>query len=306
MILPALELQEDHEAFYFIADLHALTTVHNAENMRRWSRQMAAYFLAFGLDPEKATFFRQSDVPQVAELQWTLSCVVNMGLLGRAHAWKAAKDRGDEGTEVHGLFAYPVLMAADILLYGSEVVPVGRDQVQHVEMTRDIAERFNHEFGETFRLPEALVREGVETVPGLDGRKMSKSYGNTISLVDDPCTIAKGVSEIETDSTPLHEPKDPEGCKVFALYRLFAKEGQVEGMAERYRAGGYGYGHAKLALLDLIEEYAAGPRARYQELLADPGFIENVLLDGAGRAREVAAGILDLVRFQVGFRGGRI
>jgi len=304
MILPAISLQADHDVFYFVADYHALTTVRDAEKMRDWSRQIAAYFLAFGLDPQRAVFFRQSDIPEVTELAWMLSCVVNMGMLERAHAWKAAKDRGNEGAEVRGLFAYPVLMAADILIYDSDVVPVGKDQVQHVEMTRDMAERFNQTFGETFKIPAAKVREEVEVVPGLDGRKMSKSYDNTIILMDKPKQLRKRLGLIVTDSTPLEDPKNPDTCNVFALYKLFATKAQADELAEKYRAGNFGYGHAKLALAERIEEAVGEARERYYELVARPDDIEDVLAAGAVKARAKAREVLNRARANVGFRAG--
>lgn len=303
MILPAIALQESHEVYYFVADYHALTTLHDAELMRRYSYEIAAYFLAFGLDPQRAVFFRQSDVPEVAELSWLLSCVTSMGLLERAHAWKAARDRGEEGASPHGLFAYPVLMAADILLYDSDAVPVGKDQVQHLEMTRDIAERFNHVFGETFKLPRALVRDEVATVTGLDGRKMSKSYGNTITLVEPPKSMKKKLMSIVTDSTPMEEPKDPDTCNVFALYKLFATPDKAAALAERYRTDTtFGYGHAKLALFEEIEAHVGPARERYHGLLARQDELEDLLRDGARRARETARPVLDRARQAVGFR----
>ncbi len=303
MVMPAIALQESHACLYFIADYHALTSVHDAAAMRQWTHEIAAYFMAFGLDPTRSVFYRQSDLPEVCELAWILSCVVNMGLLERAHAWKAAKDRGNEGAEVHGLFAYPVLMAADILIHDADVVPVGRDQVQHIEMTRDMAERFNFTFGDTFRLPEAMVRQEVHTVPGLDGRKMSKSYGNTVTLMQSKKALRQQVMRMVTDSTPLEDPKDPETCNVFALYRLFASPEEVAEMAARYRAGNYGYGHAKMALAEVMEAYAAPARERYMALLADPQTLEEVLRDGAARARVTAREVIDRVRSRVGFVG---
>ena len=302
MITQAIALQETHEVFYFIADYHALTTVRDPEKMRLWSHQIAAYFIAFGLDPAHATFFRQSDASEVAELQWILSCITSMGLLERAHAWKAAKDRGNEGAQMHGLFAYPVLMAADILLYDADVVPVGKDQVQHVEMTRDMAERVNHLYGDTVKVPTALVRPNVATVPGLDGRKMSKSYDNTITLMTTPKKLRKQIMQIVTDSTSLEDPKDPSTCNVFALYKLFANAQQTEALAERYRGGNFGYGHAKQALFEVINEQVAPARERFNNLMDNTDELEDILLDGAARARAVAGPVLDRVRSRVGFR----
>ena len=302
MIREAISMQESYEGYYFIADYHALTSVHDAARMRRSSQEIAAYFLAFGLDPERTLFFRHSDVPEVCELSWLLSCVANMGLLERAHAWKAAKDRGSAGSECHGLFAYPMLMAADILIYDSDVVPVGRDQIQHIEMTRDMAERFNHEFGETFKLPKGIVQKDVEVIVGLDGRKMSKSYDNTITLVEAPKRMRKKVMRIVTDSTPLEDPKEPDTCNVFSLYKLFANEEEQATLAERYRAGGLGYGHAKQALFEVIDREVAPARERYNALIERPDELEDILLDGARRARVTAREVTDRAREAVGFR----
>ncbi len=302
MIRDAIAMQDAYEAFYFIADYHALTSLHDAAKMRQHSREIAAYFLAFGLDPAKATFFRQSDVPEVCELAWLLSCVASMGLLERAHAWKAAKDQGNEGAQPHGLFAYPVLMAADILIYDAHVVPVGRDQVQHIEMTRDIAERFNHLFGESLRIPEAKVREEVHTVPGSDGRKMSKSYGNTFALVEKPKPLRQKIMQIVTDSTSLEDPKNPDTCNVFALYKLFATAEECAALADRYRAGNFGYGHAKQALFDVVERVAAAPRERFDSLMQRPDDLEDILLAGAARARKSARETLARARDRMGLR----
>ena len=302
MVVPAIELANSHDAFYFVADYHALTSIRDPALMRRWSHEITAYFLAFGLNPEQATFFRQSDVPEVCELQWLLTCITSMGLLDRAHAWKAAKDRGEEGASVHGLFAYPVLMAADILIYDSDVVPVGKDQIQHVEMTRDMAERFNHLFGETFKLPEAKVAAAVGTIPGTDGRKMSKSYGNTLVLMQPPKKLRKQVMQIVTDSTPLEEPKDPSTCNVFNLYKLFATPQQAQDLADHYRGGNFGFGHAKQALFELLEGHGAPARERYDALWADTHLLDETLEAGADRARAKARGVLDRARSAVGFK----
>jgi tryptophanyl-tRNA synthetase len=300
MMRPAIALQEEYDAYYFVADYHALTTEQNAAEMARQTYEITAYFMAFGLDPEKTAFFRQSDVPEVCELAWLLSCVTTMGLLERAHAYKAAKDRGDDAVS-HGLFAYPVLMAADILAYDADVVPVGKDQIQHIEMTRDMAQRFNNVFGETFRLPNALVREEVMTVPGIDGQKMSKSYDNAIEALLPPKELKRRIMQIVTDSTPLEEPKDPETCNVFSLYRLFASPEQCEEMRERYRRGGYGYGHAKLELFEVVDMHMAPFRERYQALIADRDTLEDVLRHGARRARPVAREVTDRARQRCGF-----
>ena len=301
MIRPAIDLQESSDAFYFVADYHALTTEHDREAMRKSTYEVTSYFLSFGLDPNRAAFFRQSDVPEVTELSWMLSCVTAMGLLDRAHAYKAAKDRGEEGKVCHGLFAYPVLMAADILIYDSHVVPVGKDQVQHVEMTRDMAQRFNHIFGETFVIPEASVREEVMTIPGIDGQKMSKSYGNTIEALQPSKKLRKRMMQIVTDSTPLEDPKDPATCNAFALYKLFASEEEVADLAERYRAGGFGFGHAKQELFEKVDAYMAPYREKYETLRNDEDALEEILREGAKKARAVAQEVVGRARERCGF-----
>ncbi len=301
MIRPAIALQEEHDAFYFVADYHALTTEQDPSAMRRSTYEVTAYFLAFGLDPSRAAFFRQSDVPEVTELSWMLSTVTAMGLLDRAHAWKAAKDRGDEGKVNHGVFAYPVLMAADILIYDSHVVPVGKDQIQHLEMTRDMAQRFNHIFGETFQIPEALVDEHVMTIPGIDGRKMSKSYNNAIEALLRPKKLRKRIMQIVTDSTPLEDPKDPETCNVFALYRHFSTAEEQAALAGRYRAGNFGYGHAKQELYEKVNVHMEPYRARYEEIREDIDYLEDVLQDGASRARAIAQEVTGRARAHCGY-----
>ena len=301
MIRPAIALQDTHEPFYFVADYHALTTERDPVAMRRATHEITATFLAAGLDPTRAAFFRQSDVPEVTELAWLLSCVITMGELERAHAFKARKAEGTEGTALHGLFAYPVLMAADILIYDSHVVPVGKDQVQHVEMARDMAKRFNHHFGEVLVLPEARVREEVMTIPGIDGRKMSKSYGNGIDVFVPKKQLKQRIMQIVTDSTPLEAPKDPSTCNVVALYKYFATPAQVAEMEAAYRAGGYGYGHAKLALFEALEAHVAPMRERYDALIAAPDTLEDVLRAGAAKARGVAREVLGRARERVGY-----
>jgi tryptophanyl-tRNA synthetase len=305
MIRPCIELQDSHEGFYFIADYHSLTTEHNPQAIIEQSYEAAASFLAFGLDPSKATLFRQSDIPEVTELTWLLSCVTSMGLLERAHAYKAAKDRGDAGKICHGVFAYPVLMASDILIYDSNVVPVGKDQIQHVEITRDIAQRFNHVFGETFVLPSAVVRKDVEVIPGTDGQKMSKSYGNTIEALLPSKKLRKKVMQVVTDSTPLEEPKDPDTCNVFALFCHFSTpEEQVE-LATRYREGNFGYGHAKQALFEKMDRHLEPFRERYETLIGDRDTLEDILQAGAARARIVAQEVLDRARTRCGLGKGK-
>ena len=301
MIRPAVALQDDFDAFYFVADYHALTSTSDAAEMRQHSYDITAIFLAFGLDPERSTFWRQSDLPEVCELTWFLSCMTSMGLLERAHAWKAAKDKGEEGAVNHGLFAYPVLMAADILLFDSDVVPVGKDQVQHIEMARDMAQRFNHLYGDSLRLPAPRVQEEVQTIIGTDGRKMSKSYGNTIPVFLPEKKLRKAAMRIVTDSTPVEDPKDPETCNVFTLYKLFASPDQVAEMAANYRGGGYGYGHAKQALFEVMNEHLGPFRGRYEALRRDEDSLEDVLQLGAGKAWEAAAPVLARVREAAGF-----
>lgn len=301
MIRPAIDLQDDHEAFYFVADYHALTTVRDSEALRDRVHQLTAYFLAFGLDPQDAAFFRQSDIPEVTELTWLLSCVTHMGLLERAHAYKAARDRGEANELSHGVFAYPVLMAADILIYDSDVVPVGSDQLQHLEMTRDMAIKFNQAFGgDLLKLPEARVRDDVAVVPGTDGRKMSKSYGNIIEPLVEPDTLKKQVMSIETDSTPLDDPKDPDTCNVFALYKLFADSEEIAEMRDNYESGGYGYGHAKIALFEKLDDYFEPYREDYRSLIEDPEYLEEILEAGANKVRPVVDRVMHRCRAAVG------
>jgi tryptophanyl-tRNA synthetase len=260
---------------------------------------VALDFLACGLNPERTVFFRQSDVPEVHELAWLLSTITPMGLLERCHSYKDKTARGIAAN--HALFAYPVLMAADILLYQSNIVPVGKDQKQHLEVTRDIALKFNNEFGEVFTIPDPFIQSEVAVVPGVDGQKMSKSYGNTIELFADPKeTKATIMKKIVTDSTPLEDPKDPESCTVFALYKLFADSEQRSAMESHYRGGNYGYGHAKKALLEIFTENFAPFRARREELSNNLDYVEEVLQKGAAKARATAALTLDKARTAVG------
>jgi tryptophanyl-tRNA synthetase len=295
-----IALQEDHECFFFIADYHALTSLHDPEQLRANVHDVAVSYLALGLDPAKVAFFRQVDVPEVTELAWILSCVTGMGLLERAHSYKDKIARGLSPSV--GLFTYPALMAADILIYRSHLVPVGQDQVQHIEMTRDMAGYFHQCFNTTvFPLPNYKL-DVAASVPGIDGKKMSKSYGNTIEIFAEGKALKKTVMSIVTDSTPLEAPKDPDKCNVFALYRLFAAEAEQKDLAEKYRAGGLGYGAAKTLLYEKIEAYFAPARQRRQELLKDPGFVEDVLRQGAARARAEAQVTMDLVRKAVGLR----
>ena len=289
-----LALQHDHDCFYFIANYHALTSVHDAAELRRRSLEVAATFLGLGLDPQVATIFLQSDVPEVTELAWLLSTVTPMGLLERCHAYK---DKLAQGVPAeHGLFAYPVLMAADILIVNSHLVPVGQDQKQHVEVTRDLALRFNNRFGEVFTLPEPLILEDVAVIPGLDGRKMSKSYGNTIEILDEPGVLKKKVMSIKTDSTPVEDPKDPDTDNIFALFRLFAPADELAEMRRKYVEGGAAYGEVKKRTAALMVEHFAEAREKTRELLAQPEQLREILADGATRARAVARPTLDRAR----------
>ena len=298
MMKPALELQSRGQAYLFIANYHALTSVSDPNRLREDTRDVALDFLACGLDTEKTVFFRQSDVPEVAELTWLLSVVTPMGLLERCHSYKDKLAKGIPASAA--LFNYPVLMAADILAYQSTVVPVGRDQKQHVEVTRDIAIKFNNQFGEVFTVPEPSIAEAVAVVPGLDGQKMSKSYGNTVELFGDPAEARRRIMRIVTDSTPLEAPKNPDTCNIFALYRLFATAEETAAMAARYRAGHFGYGTAKKALADLYERTFAPMRERRTALARDPERVEAILQAGAARARAEARKTLDAARRAVG------
>ncbi|MGI6494743.1 MAG: tryptophan--tRNA ligase [Kiritimatiellia bacterium] len=298
MMKPSIDLQMRGDAYIFIANYHALTTVSDPQKLREDTWDVALDFLACGLDPDRTCFFRQSDVPEVTELTWLLSIVTPMGLLERCHSYKDKLARGMAAS--HGLFSYPVLMAADILAYQSDIVPVGRDQKQHVEVTRDIAIKFNNQFGKTFRIPEPSIEDVVAVVPGLDGQKMSKSYGNTIDLFS-PIEEAKArIMRIVTDSTPLEDPKDPDTCNVFALYKLFATPDEQADMAARLRAGGMGYGTAKKELAAKFEETFAPLVARRAELAARPDDVEDVLRAGAAKARAEARKTLDAARKAVG------
>ncbi len=309
MMKPCIALQEQGEAFYFIADYHALTTVRDPEAMREHTRGVALDFLACGLDPVKAVIFRQSDVPEHTELAWILSCFTPMPMLENCHAFKdhLAKQK----TPVHGLFAYPVLMAADILLYDSNVVPVGRDQKQHVEVTRDIAGAINRTYPKAghspggdglFVIPEPSIIPHVATVVGLDGQKMSKSYDNTIPIFDAEKPMRKKIMGIVTDSSPVEAPKDPSVSTIVALYRLFAGEADVEKMEADFRAGGVGYGDFKKRLFDALWEYFRPMREKRAALAADPTHVDGVLASGAARAHAVASATMERVRRAVGLR----
>ena len=287
------------QAYFFIADLHALTTVRGEpETLRTNVRDAALDLLALGLDPAKATLFRQSDVPEVTELTWVLLTITQMHLLEKCHAYKDKKERGLPADA--GLFTYPILMAADILAYDSDLVPVGVDQVQHLEVTRDVAGRFNNLYGETLRLPNAFVVEAAAKVPGTDGEKMSKSYGNTIEIFEPAKKLKKKINSIKTDSRTVEEPKDPQTDAVFALYQLFATADEQTALADRYRAGGMGYGEAKSALYDAAMNVFANARDRREQLAADPDTLEDILRTAAAKARHKAAEVLDRVRAATG------
>ncbi|HTN00448.1 MAG TPA: tryptophan--tRNA ligase [Planctomycetaceae bacterium] len=290
-----VSLQTNEQAFYFIADLHALTTVRDRKVLEQNILDAALDLLALGLDPAQATLFRQSDVPEITELTWLLMTVTPHSLLEKCHAYKDKVAKGLPADA--GLFTYPVLMAADILLYDSDVVPVGVDQVQHVEVTRDIALRFNHAYGGEFlHLPEARVLESAAKVPGTDGEKMSKSYGNTIEIFEPAKALRKKIMSIKTDSTPLEAPKNPEICPVFTLYKLFSDEPQQNALADRYRAGGMGYGEAKQALYDAAMTYFGEARERRERLAADPEGLQQILRAGAETARRKGQEVLQRVR----------
>jgi len=298
-----IRMQGEEQSFYFIADLHALTTVRDPAELDQNCRDAALDLLALGLDPQQATLFRQSDVPQVCELTWILMTMTQMHLLEKCHAYKDKKARGLAADA--GLFTYPVLMAADILIYDSTVVPVGADQVQHIEVTRDLAQRFNATFQETLILPEARVLDSSAKVPGLDGEKMSKSYNNTIPIFDTPKRLRKKIMSIRTDSTPVESPKDPDQCSVFQLYCLFADESQQGALAERYRAGGMGYGEAKQALYDAAMEYFQPAFDRRAELEKSPDVVSDVLAEGAAAARQKAEEVVSRVREACGLGARR-
>jgi len=300
MMRPAIELQKEGETFYFIADYHALTSVRNPEALRENSRRVALDFLACGLDPERAALFRQSDVPQVTELAWILSSVAPMGLLERAHSYKDKLARGLASPV--GLFSYPVLMAAGILLSDSDAVPVGKEHKQHIEITRDLAVKINETFGQVFKLPEPRINPDTQVVPGLDGQKMSKSYGNNIDIFGDEKETRKRVMSIVTDSTPVEAPKDPERSTIVQLYSLFASKDELADMRERFKKGGTGYGDFKKELFEKLWEYFSPMRKRRQEILRDKSYIDKVLTRGAKRANEIADQVMSRVRAAVGLR----
>lgn len=300
-IAPAIQMANDSEndSFIFIADLHSLTQIKNPKELHTNTLSVAATWLAFGLDTEKTVFYRQSDVPQTTELTWYLSCFFPYQRLTLAHSFKDKADRLEDVNT--GLFTYPMLMAADILLYDANIVPVGKDQLQHIEMTRDVASRFHHQMGETFVIPEAKVQEETMYVPGTDGTKMSKSKNNYINIFLNDKQLRKQIMTIETDSTPLEEPKNPETCHVFALYRLLASEEETLEMRKNYEGGNYGYGHAKQALFELITDKFAQEREKYRYYIENPEEIEKALAEGAEKAGKVADEVLKRVREKLGY-----
>jgi tryptophanyl-tRNA synthetase len=298
MIQRAIALQAEGEAFYFIANYHALTSVRDPEVLRQNSRSVAVDFLACGLDPDRAALFMQTDVPQVTELAWILSTVAPMSLLERAHSYKDKLARGMPASV--GLFSYPVLMAADILIYDSDIVPVGKDQKQHIEITRDLAVKINELYGQTLKLPEPRIHSATETVPGIDGQKMSKSYGNTIDLFGEEKETRKKVMSIVTDSKPVEAPKNAEKSTIFQLFSLFGSQAEVADMRDRFEIGGTGYGDFKKQLFEKLWEYFAPMRKRREEILADKLFVDSVLVRGARRANQVADEVMARVRRSVG------
>ena len=293
-------IQDKGETFIFLADYHSLTTSPDPEQLRQNVLELALNYLSCGVDPEKSILFRQSDVPEVCELTWILNNVTPVGLLERAHSYKDKIAKGFSPN--NGLFSYPVLMASDILIYGSNLVPVGKDQKQHLEITRDIAIKFNNQYGEIFTIPEELIPEEVAIVPGIDGQKMSKSYNNTIPIFGKEKAVRKTIMNIVTDCKQLEDPKDPDSCNVVALFKLFASGEELEEMKARYRAGGYGYGHAKQALFEKMWSYFEPMRQRRTELEANVDYVWEILRKGGERAREEAQRTMDKVRKAVGLR----
>jgi len=300
MMQPAVALQAEGEALFFVADYHALTSLRDPEILQANSRRVALDFLACGLDPERATFFRHSDVPQVTELAWILSTIAPMGLLERATSYKDKLARGMSANV--GLFSYPILMAADILIYDSDVVPVGKDQKQHIEITRDLAVKMNETYGQIFKLPEPRIKPATETVPGIDGQKMSKSYANNIDIFGDEKEMRKRVMSIVTDSRAVDAPKDPATSTIFKLYSLLASKDEIADMREQFAKGGTGYGDFKKQLFEKLWEYFAPMRKRREEILEDKSYIDDVLTRGARRANEIANQVMDRVRRAVGLR----
>ncbi|MGY5355278.1 tryptophan--tRNA ligase [Wenyingzhuangia sp. IMCC45467] len=300
-IIPAIEMANNpaNESFLFIANLHSLTQIKNSETLKQNTYSTAAAWLAFGVDVNKTVFYRQSDVPQTTELTWYLNCYFPYQRLTLAHSFKDKADRLEDVNA--GLFDYPMLMAADILLYDAEIVPVGKDQLQHLEITRDVASRFNHQMGETFVLPDAKIQESSMYVPGTNGGKMSKSQGNIIDIFQDDKKLRKQVMKIETDSTPLEEPKNPDTCNLFALYKILASEEQIAEMRANYEGGNYGYGHAKQAFYELLIDKFSEQRAKYNYYMENIEEIDKVLAIGAKKASNIANEVLKRVRTKIGY-----
>lgn len=300
-IIPAIAMANDpkNESFLFIADMHSLTQIKDGTSLRANTYSTAAAWLAFGLNIENTVFYRQSDIAEVTELSWYLSCYYPYQRLTLAHSFKDKSDRLEDVNS--GLFSYPMLMAADILLYDAEIIPVGKDQLQHLEMTRDVASRFNHQMGETFVLPEAKIQEGTMYVPGTNGGKMSKSQGNIIDLFLPDKKLRKQVMKIQTDSTPMEDPKEPDTCNLFALYKLIASEAQIAEMRTNYEGGNYGYGHAKQAFYELLVKKYSVERERYNYYMENLKEIDKALAIGAEKARKVAAEVLKRTRDKVGY-----
>ncbi len=301
-IVPAIKMSEQagNESLFFIADLHALTTIKDAVLIKESTDAVAATWLAFGFDTDKNIFYRQSDVPEVCELAWYLNCFTPFPMLANAHSFK---DKSERLSDVNaGLFTYPVLMAADIILYDAHLVPVGKDQMQHLEMTRDIAEKFNNAYGDVFVIPEGKVNEATMLIPGIDGKKMSKSLNNFINIFLPEKELKKIIMSIVTDATPLEAPKNPDTCNVFTLYKLIASETQIAEMRENYLKGGYGYGHAKIAFYDLLLQTFKTQRATYDHYMNNRNELDSKLQEGADKAREIAKVTLNRVRQKLGFK----
>ena len=304
--IPGIEMSQNpkNDAFFFIADLHSLTTIKDAEERRTNTLATAAAWLAMGFDTDQNTFYRQSRVSEVCELAWYLTCFTPIPMLENAHSYKDKLDKLGQGNKSKinsGIFVYPVLMAADIIGYDANQVPVGKDQKQHLEITRDIANSFNHQYGEVFVVPEPIIDETMMVIPGTDGNKMSKSYGNTIDIFQTDKKLRKNIMAIVTDSTPLEEPKNPDTCNVFAIYKILASTDQTAELRKKYLGGNYGYGHAKQELFELIAEKYRSEREKFDWLIENPGEVEKRLTEGEDKAREVIGGVLDRVRKSLGF-----
>ena len=308
MIQPALNLVKHYQPIYFIADYHALTTLHDRDLLKQYTYELAATWLALGLNPDEVIFYRQSDVPEIFELTWILSCFTTKGLLNRAHAYKSMADTNtslgrpiDDGVN-SGLFQYPVLMASDILLFNTDVVPVGFDQRQHIEIARDITMAFNATYGDILTIPEALIQEAVSVIPGIDGRKMSKSYKNTIPLFAEPKQLRKQVMRIVTDSKRPEDPKNPDDCNVFAIYKHFAMTEDVQAMRERYIKGGLGYSDVKQELFEILDSQFSEARETYHNLIQEPNQLDEILDAGAKKAQHIAQENLNQVRSVLGVK----